>query len=270
MKRLIPLLFILVCCTERNTLYSERRNIFDGFYEHFMQQRLLKTTSTDYLTDTFILQEWEWESWRNATVFRTINGGLRNPFKHLIYNEYGYLFYEKGYWDGNYCETQLFDAWKPLSTICVINNDTTFVSYYWEIDNLTVTGPNGKEKYNRYGLISAKYDNDLSTWIYNDISANGRKLLTLRESVDCNGDRIIIDKNKWNWSSNIVEVLSDPIVNDSCIVSGYRLKRIAKYDRYYHILDTDYFSRENENSDWIHYKNTTTEYDYSHPFKGIE
>ena len=91
MKRLIPLLFILVCCTERNTLYSERRNIFDGFYEHFMQQRLLKTTSTDYLTDTFILQEWEWESWRNATVFRTVDG-IRNPFKHLIYNEYGYLF----------------------------------------------------------------------------------------------------------------------------------------------------------------------------------
>ena len=71
-------------------------------------------------------------------------------------------------------------------------------------------------------------------------------------------------------NKRILEVLSDPIVNDSCIVSGYRLKRIAKYDRYYHILDTDYFSRENENSDWIHYKNTTTEYDYSHPFKGIE
>ena len=26
------------------------------------------------------------------------------------------------------------------------------------------TGPNGRENYNRYGLISAKYDNDLATW----------------------------------------------------------------------------------------------------------
>tara|TARA_Y100000590_G_scaffold466693_1_gene642950 strand:- start:7034 stop:7843 length:810 start_codon:yes stop_codon:yes gene_type:complete len=269
MKQIIPFLFILVCCTETNVLHTERGNNFDGFHGHFMQQRLLSTTLTDYLTDTSILQEWEWESWRNATVFRTVDG-IRNPFKHLIYNEYGYLFYEKDYYDGNYCEKQLFDAWKPLSTICVINNDTTLVSYNWESDQLTATGPNGKEKYNRYGLISAKYDNHIATWIYNDISSNGRRLLIVRESVDCNGDRIIIHKNKWNWSSNIVEVLADPIVNDSCIVSGYRSKMITEYDRYYHVLNTDYFNRENENSDWIHYQKITTEYDYSHPFKGIE
>jgi len=87
MKRIIPFLFILVCCTERNVLYTERGNNFEGFHGHFMQQRLLRTTLTDYLTDTSILQEWEWESWRNATVFRTVDG-IRNPFKHLIYNEY--------------------------------------------------------------------------------------------------------------------------------------------------------------------------------------
>ena len=50
-----------------------------------MQQQLLRTTLTDYLTDTSILQEWELESWRNSTVFRTVDG-IRNPIKHLIYN----------------------------------------------------------------------------------------------------------------------------------------------------------------------------------------
>ena len=45
---------------------------------------------------------------------------------------------------------------------------------------------------------------------------------------------------------------------------------IADYDKYYHVFNTDYFNRENENNDWIHYQKITTEYDYSHPFKGIE
>ena len=76
--------------------------------------------------------------------------------------------------------------------------------------------------------------------------------MIVRGSADCKGDRIIIHNNKWNWSSNIVEVLADPIVNDSCIVSGYRSKMITEYDRFYHVLNTDYFNRENENSDWNH------------------
>ena len=27
---------------------------------------------------------------------------------------------------------------------------------------------------------------------------------------------------------------------------------IADYDKYYHVFNTDYLNRENENSDWIH------------------
>ena len=195
MRYIVLLLFPLFSCDDTKLIDVERLNTFEGYHNHFMQQRLSKITITDHISGNYEEMNWEWESWLNATVFRTTNGS-RDLYKQLLYNEYGYLMREKEYWDGSFCQQNLFDAWKVLSNVCVDNGDTLIQDYNWGVDRLTVIGPNGRKRYNDYGLVVGIYDEILSSWVNNDISENGRRYLTERDILDCNGKRIIIEKNK--------------------------------------------------------------------------
>ena len=269
MRYIVLLLFPLFSCDDTKLIDVERLNTFEGYHNHFMQQRLSKITITDHISGNYEEMNWEWESWLNATVFRTTNGS-RDLYKQLLYNEYGYLMCEKEYWDGSFCQQNLFDAWKVLSNVCVDNGDTLIQDYNWGVDRLTVIGPNGRKRYNDYGLVVGIYDEILSSWVNNDISENGRRYLTERDILDCNGKRIIIEKNKWTWENDVAVILGDPVLSDSCQVLGYLTKKETRFDRFYHVLEVGDYQRNDQNSEWVHQKQTTTNYDYSHPFKGIQ